>query len=569
MTHRSYDILPDPGRNRIRFKARGYDVTTNPFLNRGTAFSYAERKALGLAGLLPTGVMSMEAQLQRTYAQYRDKTNDLAKYAHLSSLRDRNEVLFYRLLSEHLDEMLPIVYTPTIGEAIQRFSHWYARPHGVFLSIDNPNGIEQALLNYGLDAEDVDLLVVTDSEGILGIGDQGVGGIQIAIGKLSVYTAAAGIHPRRGIPIVLDVGTDNLALLNDKLYLGERHARVRGERYDAFIELFVQTATRLFPHAMLHWEDFGASNAHRILQIYRDRCCTFNDDVQGTAAIVLAAAISASRAAGIRARDQRIVIHGAGTAGVGIADVIRDEMIRQGLTLQEANARFWCLGSRGLIVEGMRMRPFQEPYARPAEEVHAWTSAGADQISLAETVRHVHPTMLIGTSAQRGAFSEEIVRDMAAHTTRPIIMPLSNPTRKCEAIPSDLLTWTDGLALIATGSPFEPVDFEDVTYHIAQANNALVFPGLGLGVAVCRATRISDGMIAAAVRGVASLVEARSPGEALLPSIDQLRIVSGTVALAVVEAAAEEGLATVELTDPVQQVFETMWTPTYPEILVD
>ena len=569
MPHRSYEILPGPGHNRIRFKARGHDITTNPFLNRGTAFTYAERKALGLAGLLPTGVTTMQTQLHRTYRQYREKPTDLAKYTHLSSLRDRNEVLFYRLLSEHLEEMLPIVYTPTIGEAIQQFSHTYARPHGVFLSIDNPNGVEQALLNYGIDGDDVDLLVVTDSEGILGIGDQGVGGIQIAIGKLSVYTAAAGIHPRRGIPIVLDVGTDNLGLLNDELYLGERHARVRGERYDAFIEHFVETATRLFPHAMLHWEDFGAGNAHRILATYRDRCCTFNDDVQGTAAIVLAAAISGSRAAGVRARDQRIVIHGAGTAGVGIADLIRDEMVRQGLTRDEADSRFWCLGSRGLIVEGMPMRPFQAPYARPAAEVRGWNADEEDQIGLAEVVHRVHPTLLIGTSAQRGAFTEQMVRDMAAHVHRPIIMPLSNPTRKSEALPTDLLEWTDGRALIATGSPFDSVTRDEVCYHIAQANNALVFPGLGLGVAVCRATRVSDGMIAAAARAVASLVDPRAPGEALLPSIDQLRMVSGTVALAVAKTAADEGLATIELTDPVQQVFEAMWTPAYPEIIVD
>ena len=569
MPLRSFEIQPGAGRNRIRFLARGYDVLTNPFLNRGTAFTYAERKALGLAGLLPTGVMSLEAQLHRTYAQYREKTSDLAKYSHLSSLRDRNEVLFYRLLSEHLEEMLPIVYTPTIGEAIQRFSHWYARPHGVFLSIDNQAGLEQALLSYGIDGDDVDLLVVTDSEGILGIGDQGVGGIQIAIGKASVYTAAAGIHPRRAIPIVLDVGTDNLELLSDELYLGERHGRVRGERYDAFIEHFVETATRLFPHAMLHWEDFGASNAHRILQTYRDRCCTFNDDVQGTAAIVLAAAISGSKAAGLNPADQRIVIHGAGTAGIGIADLIRDEMIRRGLTPQEAYARFWCLGSKGLIVEGMPMRPFQAPYARPAQEVAGWARSGEGRIGLADVVRNVKPTMLIGTSAQRGSFTEELVRDMAAHTHRPIIMPLSNPTRKCEAVPADLLAWTQGRALIATGSPFDPVTFEGTRFDIAQANNALVFPGLGLGVAVCRASRVSDGMIAAAARAVASLVDPRLPGEALLPSIDQLRFVSATVALAVAEAAAAEGLATVELTDPVQQVFESMWTPSYPEIIVE
>lgn len=553
----------------MRINARGGDVLAWPIINRGTAFTQDERKALGLVGLLPGGVARMDAQLHRVYEQYRAQPDDLSKNVYLGAMRDRNEVLFYRLLSEHLEEMLPIVYTPTIGEAIERFSHWYNRPHGVFLNIDHPDDVEESLLNYGLGSEDVDLIVVTDSEGILGIGDQGVGGIQIAVGKLSVYTAAAGLHPRRAIPVVLDVGTDNLALLNDEFYLGVRHARVRGDRYDEFVDHFVQTANRLYPHAMIHWEDFGAGNAHRILERYRDQCCTFNDDVQGTAAVVAAAAMAGARAAGSRMRHQRVVIHGAGTAGTGVAELMRDAMMRQGLTEEEATRNFWALGSRGLLVEGQPMRPFQREYARDADEVADWVLDEPGMISLADVVRNVHPTMLIGTSARTGAFTESIVREMHRHVDRPIIMPLSNPTTKAEARPSDLLGWTDGRALVATGSPFPDVRIGEVTYQVAQANNALVFPGLGLGVSVCRARRVSRRMIAAAAEAVAGLVDASAPGARLLPSVDQLRMVSGTVAMAVAKTAEEEGLAEIALTDPVQQVFEAMWQPVYPEVVLD
>ena len=411
---------------------------------------------------------------------------------YLTNLRSRNEVLFYKLLSEHIEEMLPIIYTPTVGLAIERFSSEFRRPRGVYLSVDHPEDVETALRNTGLGAEDVDLLVATDSEGILGIGDQGVGGIEISVGKLAVYTAAAGIHPSRVLPVVLDMGTDNLALLNDPMYLGERHARVRDERYDQLIDAYVAACQRLFPHAMLHWEDFGASNARRILDKYTAQVCTFNDDMQGTAAVVLAAAFSAVRAAGGRMRDQRVVIHGAGTAGLGIADMMRDVMVREGLSHEEATRRFWALGSRGLLVDdNPRLRDFQVPYARPATEVTGW-SAGGREIGLADTVAKVRPTMLIGTSTQAGAFTEALVRDMAGHCERPIIMPLSNPTSKAEALPADVLAWTGGRALVATGSPFAPVELDGVTYRIAQANNALVFPGLGLGVTVARASRITD-----------------------------------------------------------------------------
>ncbi|MGV1004934.1 MAG: NAD-dependent malic enzyme [Candidatus Nanopelagicales bacterium] len=570
MSQRAYEILPDHHGGRIKISVTGSTILRIPRLNRGTAFTLEERERFGLIGHLPTGVTPLEAQLHRSYHQFQRAETDLDKFAFLSALRDRNTVLFYRLLSEHLEEMMPIVYTPTIGAAIIDFSKSFQRLHGVFLSIDNPEQVQRSLEGQGRNPEDVDLIVVTDSEGILGIGDQGVGGIQIALGKKSLYTAAAGIDPNRMIAVGLDVGTDNLALLSDPLYLGLRHSRVRGQRYDDFIETFVTAAITVFPHAMIHWEDFGAANAHRLLATYRDRICTFNDDVQGTAAVVAAAALAAVRSQGARLREQRIVIHGAGTAGVGVADLLRDLMIAEGATPQEATAAFWGLGSRGLLTTalGERVRPFQRPYARTESDTATWTLDEAGHIGLADVVRNVRPTILIGTSGQPGAFTESIVREMAAHMEHPVIMPLSNPTSLVEATPEDLLNWTDGRALIATGSPFAPVRRADQEYRIAQANNALVFPGLGLGVAVCRATRVTDSMIAAAAEAVAGLVRADHPGASLLPQVSELRMVSATVAMAVADAAKRDGVATRVLDDPVQQVFEAMWTPVYPELVL-
>ena len=468
--------------------------------------------------------------------------------------------------------MLPIVYTPTIGEAIERFSHEYNRPRGVFLSIDDPEGIETALLNYGLGADEVDLIVVTDSEGILGIGDQGIGGIQIAIGKGSVYTAAAGIHPRRIIPVVLDVGTDNLGLLNSEVYIGVPHARVRGQRYDDFLDNFVTTAARLFPHAMIHWEDFGASNAHRILERYRDDYCTFNDDIQGTAAVVLAAILAAVNVTGIDLEDQRIVVFGAGSAGIGIANLVRDTMVQSGRvgSIDQAYQRFWAIGINGLYVDDQpELMDFQRPYARPRSEVDAWNPADPAHISLLDVVREVKPTMLLGTSTKGGAFTEEIVTEMARHTPRPIIFPLSNPTSRAEATPQDLLEWTDGAALIATGSPFSSIDHNGIRHRIAQSNNALIFPGLGLGVAVSGARKVTEGMIAAAANALAGLMNAYRPGASLLPMMNDLRMVSATVALAVARQAVAEGVADRPLDDPIQQVYSRMWRPQYPEIIPD
>ncbi|MFT3832663.1 MAG: NAD-dependent malic enzyme [Micropruina sp.] len=553
----------------LSLRMRGRRILRNPVANRGTAFTLEQRTELELSGLLPSQVSTIEEQLRRTYAQYSHSPSPLAKYIYLSQLRDRNEVLFYRLLSDNLEEMLPIVYTPTIGEAIERFSHDYVGSRGLFLSIDRPELIEQSLDNYELDGDDVDLVVVTDSEGILGIGDQGIGGIQIALGKLGVYTAAAGIHPRRAVPIVLDVGTDNLGLLHSGVYLGERHARVRGERYDEFIEAFVTAVTEKFPNAMLHWEDFGAGNAHRILERYSDRICTFNDDIQGTAAVVLAAVLAAVRLTGVPLRQHRVVVFGAGTAGVGIADIIREAMVRDGLDAENSHEPFYAFNSRGLIIEdGRGVRDYQRAYARSRAEIDGWSVADPSRVSLEETVRSVQPTILIGTSAQTGAFTQPVVTAMAQGCDRPIIMPLSNPTSRSEAHPADLLEWTHGQALIATGSPYGTIRHGEVYHTIAQANNALIFPGLGLGVSVVRATRVSDEMIYAAAAALAGLVNEYRPGASLLPSMSDLRLVAAAVAMAVARTAEEQGLARTPMTDPINDIYQRMWQPEYPRLEV-
>ncbi len=568
MSDRPFELAWTPEGVVARVRLRGSSVLSSPILNRGTAFTLAEREALGLTGLLPDGVSTIEGQLRRVYAQYLRRPDDLAKNLHLGQVRNRNEVLFYRLLTEHIHEMLPIVYTPTVGTVIERYSLEFGRPRGVYLSVDHPDQVETAFRNYGLGPDEVDLIVATDSEGILGIGDWGVGGIAIADGKLAVYTAAAGLHPRRVIPVVLDAGTDNPDLLAEDMYLGKRHPRVRGEQYDQLIDAYVSTATRLFPNAMLHWEDFGAANARRILLKYADTCCTFNDDIQGTAAVVLAAALCATRAAGTAMRDQTVVIHGAGTAGIGIADALRQVMIDDGLSPDEATARFYALGSKGLLTSDYpgKLRDFQIPYARPAAEIAGWQHDEDGRIGLAEVMTRTRPTMLIGTSTQPGAFSEAIVTEMAAHVARPIIMPLSNPTSHSEAQAADLIAWTGGRALIATGSPFPPVHYDGVEYQVAQANNALIFPGLGLGVTVSRARRVSDGMLAAVAAALAGLSDAATPGTAVLPPVSSLRDVSAAVAEAVARAAQAEGLSDVPLDGLPGQVRAAMWEPAYPKV---
>jgi len=546
--------------------ARGFDVLRTPEINKGTAFTMAERQALELNGLLPPAVLTIQQQAQRAYELYLRQPDEVAKNEFLSALHDRNETLFFYLLVSHVEEMFPIVYTPTVGTAIQRYSHQFRRPRGVFLSIDNPEQIEESLRNAGAEAEDVDLIVATDSESILGIGDWGVGGIDICIGKLAVYTAAAGIDPGRTIPVVLDVGTDNKSLIEDPLYLGYRHPRVRGERYQRFIDRYVSTALKLFPDALLHWEDFGAVPARWILNTYRASVCTFNDDVQGTAGIVLAGILSGMKVANSRMRDQKIVIFGAGTAGCGIADLAVSELMGDGLSHDEALRRIWLVGRTGLIMQGTpNIREHQAPYVRRADEVAAWTKDG-ERITLAELVRQVHPTVLIGSSAVAGAFSEPVVREMAKGTPRPIIMPLSNPTSLTEAIPSDLISWTDGRALIATGSPFPPVLYNGISYTIGQANNSTIFPGLGLGTIVTRARLISDSMFAAAARAIAEMVDVSQLGAAILPPISNLREVSAHVALAVARRAAAEGLTRNDPADLERAIRAAMWTPRYRPI---
>jgi len=551
-------------------KARGMAVLTTPLLNKGTAFTIEEREALGLTGLLPNVISTLEVQVACAYAQYQRLPDALGKNIYLTALHDRNEVLFFRVLSEHLREMIPIVNDRTVGLAMEQYHHECRRPRGVYLSIDHPQAIEEAFGNLGAGPDDIDLILATDAEQIFGIGDWGVGGIEISIGKLAIYTAAGGIDPTRVIPVMLDVGTNRGSLLSDPMYPGNRHARIRGERYDAFMEAYVKAATKMFPNALMQWEDFSPNNGRRILDKYRGQFRTFSDDLQGTGAITLAAAVSAMRVCGTLLRNQRIVIFGTGLAGIGIADLIRDVMISEGLSAEDATRRFWCLDVHGLLTNDMgdRLKDHQVAYARTAAEVKTWRRDGADQktIGLAEVVRQVRPTMLIGASGAGNVFTESIVRDMARYSERPIVFPLSSPNSLAEATPADLITWTDGRALIATGSQFTPVTHKGITHVVGQANNAMLYPGLGLGTIVSQARLVSVGMLAAAANALSSLVAVRLPGASLLPHIDDLRSVTVTVAVAVAEAAVAEGLAMVELDDIVKQVEDAMWQPEYRRI---
>lgn len=546
---------------------RGAEVLSTPLLNKGVAFTQNEREELGLKGLLPPAVLTLEEQARRAYEQFSSQPDDLLKNVYLTALHDRNEVLFYRILTDHLREMLPIVYTPTVGVAIQRYSHEYRKPRGVYLSINDPSGIEEAFTNIGATAENIDLVVVTDGEGILGIGDWGVGGINIAIGKLAVYTAAVGIDPSRVLPVILDVGTNREELLNNPFYIGNRHPRITGEAYDEFIDTFVQAVNKQFPKVLLHWEDFSSRNARKILDKYRHDVCTFNDDIQGTGAVSLAAVLSAVKASGVPLSEHRVVVFGAGTAGIGIADQVRDAMVRVGVSEEESYKRFWCIDRNGLVTDNMEdLLDFQIPYARQEAEVSEWKQN--DVIGLAEVVKHVKPTILIGTSTVAGAFKEEIIKEMASHVERPIILPMSNPTPLAEAKPADVIEWTEGRALVATGSPFEPVTYNGVTYVIGQSNNALIFPGLGLGTIVVRASIMTDGMFAAAAEAVASMVDTSQPGAPILPEVEELRNISEMVAIEVAKVAVAEGVARVNLSDNdiKMAVKEAMWKPEYRQI---
>jgi malate dehydrogenase (oxaloacetate-decarboxylating) len=573
-----------------RTTLRGRQVLADPRINKGTAFGDSERHDLGLTGLIPAAHFTLDDQVARVYAQYRRQPDDLARNVTLNALHDRNEVLFYRLLTGHLSEMLPIVYTPTVGQAIEHYSHEYRRPRGIYLSVNHPELIEASLLASDLGPGDVDLIVATDAGAILGIGDWGVGGIHIAVGKLAVYTAAGGIDPARTIPVMLDVGTDRQSLLGDPLYIGNRHPRVPAADYDAFLDEFVRAVGKLFPPALLHWEDLGVADARRLLERYRHERLTFNDDIQGTGAVNLAAVLAATRATGVPLTGHKIVIFGMGTAGAGIADQLTAAMVADGVPEAEARRRFWAVDRQGLLTQDMTaLSDLQRRYARDPAEVADWHRDGrlgehavpaeravpggrtrpggpgmADGIGLAEVVARVRPTVLIGTSARAGAFTETVVRDMAAHAEQPVILPMSNPTALSEAAPADLIRWTGGRALVATGSPFGAVDHGGIRYEIGQANNALIFPGLGLGVVAARARRVTDGMLLAAARAVADLVDISTPGASLLPLVTDLRETSVAVAAAVARAAEAEGVASATLNaDLAGQVRALMWQPRY------
>ncbi|MBX9988173.1 NAD-dependent malic enzyme [Priestia aryabhattai] len=558
---RAYKVEKD---GSISTSLKGKSVLSTSYLNKGSAFTEEERENLHLQGLLPPTVLTLEEQAKRAYEQFKKAPNDLQKNNSLNDLHNRNVVLFYRLLTDHLSEMLPIIYTPTVGQSIQEYSHEYHRPDGLYLSVNEADRLSDAIENLGLDGEDIDLLVVTDSESILGIGDWGVGGINIAVGKLAVYTAAAGIDPSRVLPVVLDMGTNNKKLLEDPLYLGNRHERVKGEDYNRFIAQFVKEITAKFPKALLHWEDLGNINARHIMKEYGDKILTFNDDIQGTGVITLAAVLTAVRITGTPLKDQRVVVFGPGSAGIGNADRIHSAMMLEGLSEEEAYDRFWAYDYRGLLTEDMEdLAPFQQPYVRQNEEIKEWEKDDENKISLLELVKQVKPTILIGTSGVTDAFTEEIIKEMAKHVERPVIMPLSNPTKLAEAVPENIIKWTEGKALIATGSPFEPVEYNGHTYEIGQANNAFVFPGLGLGAIVVCAQKFTESMFAEAANAVARIAETDTKGDTLLPNIKDLQKVSKAVAVAVADAAVKDNVATVIEQNVTKLVEAAVWQPVY------
>ena len=538
-------------------------VITDPLTNRGTAFTFEQRRELGLIGRLPSAVETLDEQARRAYTQLRSQSTDMARYIFLDQLHNRNEVLYYRLLVDHLQELLPVVYDPTVGDAIKEWSRDYRRSRAVYLSIDRPEDIRVSFESLGLGAADVDLLVCSDAEEILGIGDWGVNGTDISVGKLAVYTAAAGIHPARAIAINLDCGTDNQQLLDDPAYLGNRHPRVRGERYDAFIAEYLRVASELFPQALLHFEDFGPSNARRILERYRGTYRIFNDDMQGTGAIVTAAVISGMKVTGTSFADQRLVVYGAGTAGTGMADQIHAGMVRDGLSETEARSRIWLIDRGGLVTDDMPDLPdYQQVYARPAADVADW-ERGARGIGLLEVVRRVRPTILIGTSTDHGAFTQDVIEALCVGADRPIVLPLSNPTERIEAMPADVIAWSGGRALVAAGIPVEDVEYDGVTYTIGQGNNALLYPGLGLGAVVSGAREITDGMLLAAAEAVASQVDPLPRGAALLPPVRDLRASSAIVAEAVARCAETEGVASRTHDDLARAIKDAMWEPVY------
>jgi len=550
----------------IKTKLSGFNLLNNPRLNKGTAFTEEERDIFSLHGLLPPHIGTLDQQMSRRKKVLDGHANDFDKYSYMRDIQDTNETLFYALLEHHVEELLPIVYTPTVGEGCQRFSEIWRKPRGLFLSYPNKHRIETILAHARYDY--VKCIVVSDGERILGLGDQGAGGMGIPIGKMALYTALGGIHPEHCLPVLLDVGTDNEERLKDPIYVGWRNKRIRGEQYDDFVEAFVSAVKKRWPHVLLQWEDFAGANAARLLARYRDQLCTFNDDIQGTAAVATATLLSAVNVTGIPLKDQQIAVLGFGTAGIGIANLLLAEIREEGLSETEARKRFYAIDRYGLIVEGGKdIRPEQQPFARSQEEVQSWQRSDQNEISLLDVVRNAKATVLIGVSGQQGAFTEEAIRSMAKNAQRPIIFPLSNPTSRSEGTPQDLLIWTEGRALIGSGSPFPAATFNGRQIHIDQTNNSYIFPGLALGIIASRARRVSDSMIMAAAKALVGLSPTRKDKTAsLLPPLSQSREVSRIVAEAVGKQALADGLAAVQDEAAFCEHLEAgIWEPVYAD----
>jgi malate dehydrogenase (oxaloacetate-decarboxylating) len=542
----------------------GYELLNDPVLNKGTAFTEFERDAFDLHGLLPPHVAELDYQVKRRLAAFRGLGSDLSRYVFLRGLQDSNETLFYALLTRNIEEMMPIVYTPTVGLGCQLFSHVFRKPRGLFLSIPHQDLIPRILSHPRYDR--IDAIVVSDGERILGLGDQGAGGMGIPIGKLSLYTACAGLHPGGTLPVLLDVGTDNSDHLRDPLYIGWQHERVRGAAYDDLVSTFVEAVRKRWPHVLLHWEDFAIGNANRLLARYRDTLCTFNDDIQGTAAIAVGTLLAAINVTGVPLTKQRIAVLGAGSAGTGICALLHRAMVEAGLSEQHARECFYLVDRPGLLLAGMKgLQPFQMPFAQAPSRVSGWALKTPGSIGLEDVVVNAHPTVLIGTSGQAQAFTEPVVRAMAKNVKRPVIFPLSNPTERSEAIPADLEAWTEGRAVIATGSPFPPLKRGGKEFRIDQNNNAYVYPGIGLGAIAVRARRISDGMFLAAANAIAAQSPAkRDPDANLLPPLTEIRKLSFAVALAVARQAQKEGCADVLSEEATAAAIRTkMWDPVY------
>ncbi|MCD2218632.1 NAD-dependent malic enzyme [Listeria monocytogenes] len=539
----------------------GFDYMNNPLLNKGTAFSKEERASYQLDGLLPPIIETIEQQAVRIETQIENLETPLHKHQLLTNLYNENRTLYYYVVTKNVTDYLPIIYTPTIGDAVIQYHKDYTAPdEALFIDAFAPGKLSASIKNYAKNNPNIDMIVITDGEGVLGIGDWGVNGVKIAVGKLAVYTVAAGLAPDRVLPVIIDAGTNNETLLNDPLYLGNKRPRLSESEYDAFIASFVNVMKEVFPKAILHWEDFGRANASRILHNYRDKICTFNDDIQGTGAMVVAAVLATIQVSRIPLSEQKIIIFGAGTAGIGIADQLSAQLMREtGLPFEKAKKHFYLVDRKGLVLDNMTdLTTGQKKYAHPSAE---WSNVPTD--TLENLVEAVHPTMLIGCSGVTGAFKESIVKKMTQYTERPAILPLSNPTKLAEATASDLIQWTDGKALIVTGSPSKPVEYQNTTYEIGQANNALLYPGLGLGALVTRAKYITDDMLAAASMAVAEQISPNKAGAALLPHVRTLRETSRAVAIAVANQAIKENIHQVELTNVIEAIEREMWQPIY------